>query len=136
MLVTNRSLKLWKIKDSENCTFCDVESETVGHLLWDCTHSKIIWNLLFNWINEKIQVNIPYSKREILLGITNYNMQFLNCLFLVTKQYLYACRCLNEKPNFGSLESKIKYYISVEKYIAIKNGKLDLHQTKWAMLSQ
>ena len=135
VLVTNRSLKLWKIKDSENCTLCNVESETICHLLWDCTHSKLIWNMLFNWINEKTQINITYSKKEVLLGIANYNMQFLNCLFLITKQYLYACRCLDEKPNFGSLESKIKYYISVEKYIAIKNGKVDHHQTKWAMIN-
>ena len=83
VLVTNRSLMLWNINDSENCTFCKAEPETICHLLWDCTHSNEIWNMLFDWIKTKTQIDMPYDKRETLFGITNYNMQFLNCLFFM-----------------------------------------------------
>ena len=37
-LVTNRKLKLWKIKESELCSFCELEVESIDHLLYDCLH--------------------------------------------------------------------------------------------------
>ena len=35
-LITNVQLKRWKIIDSDNCTFCGMEKETVQHLLAYC----------------------------------------------------------------------------------------------------
>ena len=37
-LVTNKTLKQYKIKD-DKCTFCKIESETITHLLYDCSYS-------------------------------------------------------------------------------------------------
>ncbi len=42
-LVTNRKVELWDIKDSDKCSFCELETETISHLLYDCLHIKIFW---------------------------------------------------------------------------------------------
>ena len=74
--------------------------------------------------------NITFSLQEIFLGIHFENFMAFNCIFIICKQYLYACRCLESKPNFQELVTKILYYKNVEKYIATKNGKLQLHNSK------
>ena len=133
ILVTNKSLLLWKLKDSDLCTFCETEIESIYHLLWGCTYSKSLWSKLFEWIQSKTDMNISYSVEEIFFGITMDNMQFLNCLFVITKQYIYSSRCLNIRPNFEQLVSKINYNMAVEKYIAIKNEVIDKHMAKWGL---
>ena len=50
--------------------------------------------------------------------------------------YLYAYQCLESKPNFQELVTKILYYKNVEKYIATKNSKLQLHNNKWAIFKE
>ena len=134
VLVTNKNLRLWKIKESDQCTFCGLECETIKHILWDCMYANRIWEALFNWINNKTNTNIIFTTKDILLGITFDEMVVFNCIFIITKQYIYASKCLDQKPDFNQLLSKIKYQKNVEKYTAMKNNKLQFYENKWSML--
>ena len=58
-----------------------------------------------------------------------------NSIFVIVKQYIYACKCKNDVPNFNILLLNVKYYIAVEKYIASKIDKLPIHYRKWGLLS-
>ena len=43
---SNKKPKLWKIKESELCSFCELEVESIDHLhdlLYHCLHIKIFW---------------------------------------------------------------------------------------------
>ena len=134
VLVTNKSLKLWKIKESDRCTFCGLECETIKHILWDCMYVNRLWETLFNWITDKTNTTITFTVKDILLGITFEEMIAFNCIFIITKQYIYATKCLEQKPDFNQLLSKIQYQKNVEKYIATKNNKLQSYENKWSIL--
>ena len=54
-----------------------------------------------------------------------------NAICLITKQFLYRQRCLKNALNPFDLRHYVKGIQSMEKYIAIKNNKLSLHQSKW-----
>ncbi len=95
-LVTNRKLKLWKIKESEMCSFCELEVESISHLLFDYLHIKIFWFRLKGWLtmktNNRIDFNI--SKIDLILGKSDSDNRLINLAYLVAKQYIYSCRCL------------------------------------------
>ena len=135
ILVTNKSLYEWKIRQSDLCSFCNLEVETLYHLLWDCTIVKELWNNLFRWLEEKTDTNIVFNCKEALLGMENNIFIMYNAIFIISKQYIYSCRCLNKRPNIECLINLIKYHINIEKYIATKNGKLTYHNNKWSLLN-
>ena len=132
-LVTNKSLYEWHLKDTNLCSFCGSQTETIVHLLWDCTVVQSLWKAVFKWINEITSTIITFNRKEILLGIDNNNLMFYNAIFILVKQYIYACRCKNTFLNIHSLIRNIKYYIQIEKYIAVKNGKENYHNRKWSI---
>ena len=54
-----------------------------------------------------------------------------NFLIRAGKQYIHTCKCKNEKVNFKTFIKGFNELYTVEKYIAIKEGKLEKHCKKW-----
>ena len=49
-LPTKKSLKEWKIKNSDLCFYCNLETKTIEHLFWICPIINTTWKvLLINW---------------------------------------------------------------------------------------
>jgi hypothetical protein len=48
IIACNYQLKIWKIKDSDKCDYCD-ESDTIEHFFVTCDKSKIFWNSVLKW---------------------------------------------------------------------------------------
>ena len=59
----------------------------------------------------------------------------INTMILVTKQYIYAACCMNEKIKFTMLLGKVKDIYQVEKELAIQGNRLPTHSKKWAAIS-
>ena len=94
-VITNTHLFKWKIIQADLCTFCEEQPESILHLLVKCKHSQLIWNKLFVKLHTLTGTYIQFTEKEQLVGITNFQYQDLfNLIFIITKQYLYACRCL------------------------------------------
>ncbi len=130
--VTNVKLFKWKIKDTDKCTFCNVQSETILHLFWECQTARHIWNSTVQWYREKTGQIVHLDSKKVIFCKPNSNaLHCLNTIVLITLQYIYASRCLGNIPNFGHLKSKILDAQNIEKYIAIKNDKLKKHDLKW-----
>ena len=135
VLVTNKMLYDWKLIDSNLCSFCNQHTETIFHMLWECTPVQNLWTSLFQWLEQITQVNIRFNKKEILLGIDDATFVMYNAVFILAKHFIYACRCRSLPLNFIALKNNIQYYIQIEKYIAVKNNKLEYHNNKWALLT-
>ncbi len=137
-LVTNRKLVLMELSNNEKCTFCNVESETIEHLLYDCQCCHLIWNRLINLIFLHTGIQLDCTKINVLFGIPlegNFPVkQAINTCLVIAKQYIYACRCLNKMPNFQELIERIKGYRLIEYKIALKHDKIDKHNRKWRSL--
>jgi hypothetical protein len=48
---THLRMKKYNMVDSDSCPRCGL-TETINHLLWECTHSKQIWNLYNKTIGQ------------------------------------------------------------------------------------
>ena len=134
ILVTNKMLNEWKLKDSNSCTFCNLEPETLYHMLWGCNKVQDLWKKLFDWLNEITGIIIPFHIKEVLLGILDEHLMVYNTIFIIAKQFIYSNRCHNRSLYIDSLKRNIKYYYKVEKYIATKNNKLNYHNNKWSLM--
>ena len=73
---------------------------------------------------------------EKILGVREHQLSnFYNAICIVTKQYIYACRCIDIKPSLSVLIEKIRFEKFVEKSIAMRDDQIENWQKKWLLLS-
>ena len=137
LLVFNVHLKRWSIKSSDNCTFCEKETETTMHCLVNCDIVRRLWEGIF----EHIQLNFPdesinITVQNVILGTVHKRAtHVINLIVLLTKRHVYVSRCRQEKPQLNEVVNLITETQDTEWYIAKKTQKLKKHYKKWDSLS-
>ena len=133
-LVTNISLQKWKIIPSGLCSFCGKAPETMIHLFVSCHEVVTLWKDLIEYMEKRFQVVIPHPTAEdIILNrlIPTPKYHAINFLCLLTKQFIYRQRCMKGNIHFCALKRVIIHVESIEKYLAMKNNRLNVHIRKW-----
>ena len=135
-LTTNTSLYKWGISQSPLCTFCNDQPESIFHLFCDCQVTRTLWSQISEYLKNEFKIRtVSLAPENIVLNsIVVPRKSVGNFVCLVTKQYIYAQRCQKNPLSFLQLKSKLKLIQSMEKYIAIKNGKWSVHIKKWRPL--
>ena len=127
-IITNIHLFRWNIKASAECSFCHTEQETLTHLFCECTKIQELWAKIAQYIRKELKVQPNLITTEPIGIITNRIVpkkdHVANFVCLITKQYIYKQRCLEQELNFECLKAQIRRVESIEKYIAIKNNKV------------
>ena len=91
---------------------------TTQHLFWECPEVEKVWKALVKWLSHgHSQISISYENMA-LCNFEGNNASLINTIILVTKQYIYATRCVME-------------YQGIEHRIATKNRKIKKHVAKW-----
>ena len=127
-LITNLNLFRWKIVQSPLCTFCDLETEDIIHLLYECPIVKKLWKNIEMWLKNK-NVNINFTLCEIIFNSFHENV--INLICTIIKQYIYRSRCFKVKPNINETLKIINEIHSIYKNIAIVQNKIKAHEKKW-----
>ena len=129
-LVTNILLQKWNIIPDNKCSFCKNEIESVTHLLSECCEVRKLWMKFLEFVQQKYRIyDVCLSTKTIIVNeISKDNL--VNFLCLVTKQFIYRQRCMGKSIEFSILKNVLYHVECVEKYIAIKNDKLNVHK-KW-----
>ena len=70
ILVTNSILKEMKIIQSNKCSFCDIEKDSILHYLWDCVYSQSFWKDLLICLKDKCRNcdRLRLTKSVVLFG--------------------------------------------------------------------
>ena len=77
-------------------------------------------------------IQVEFTPRNVVLNsIAEPKYGIANFLCLVTKQFIYRCKCQNKKPHFPVWKEEVRKIENIEKYIAVKNKKLRIHERKW-----
>lgn len=136
ILVTNVSLVKFGIKDSDKCSFCGKEKETILHLFVECDKVRPLWSSIQDWLNSKLNLRIPilFSNTDLILGSQRPNFILINFILLLTKQYIYRCKFLKEDISSEALKAIIKYRFHLERQIAIRSKNMQPFFQKWAQL--
>ena len=119
-LTTNKeAFHYFKKVPTDRCTFCKTSQEDIHHILLYCKYTKALWNNLQSFITRKTGVNIQLNDQDRLFGNTHLPFSNLyNHILIITRQYIYACRCLGDTPDFNALLRKIdrEYRIELTTY--------------------
>ena len=135
-LILNKQLFIYKIRDNNKCTFCNVELETACHFFWKCKICSEFWRKTRALILEMVD-NLPAHEMEFNKENMLFNMvhkkpaNIVNFIVLKAKYYLYVTRCKNKKPSIVQFKENLLLIRNIEKYIAIKNNRLAKHEQKW-----
>ena len=132
-IVTNVHLYKWNIKPSNLCTFCSEHEETLLHLFVTCEHVQRLWVKVFEFIREEYHLaQLEINNTNIILSQIGPTVgSIANFICLITKQFIYSQRCLGNSIHFPILRRYIINIQNVEKYVAIKNDRLQYHNKKW-----
>ena len=135
-LITNVHLHKWGLRENDTCTLCGSHPETYVHLFIQCNQSNYLWEYIYDVISHVSSTYVRLDNKEIILGVIDKPCSnFYNHISMLIKQYIYACRCLNKKPNRQVIIEKIKDAKNVELIIARQTDKLGIYTDKWELLS-
>ena len=137
ILPTQKYLYKMKIVNSPTCLFCNIEEDSIVHMLWDCSKVQCFWNKFVEWIKE----NFPHcsqvclSKELIILGKKNgfYSDKVFDLLILIGKYYVYCCKVKNTVPNINVFLHIARRRFKVERQIAISKGVYHKFVTTWSL---
>ena len=89
-LKTNRIVSKFNREVREECTFCQVEIESISHLLYEC---RIVNAFILEVYSIFIPNLIP-AKKDFIFGFRNIPIFSSNNLLIIyTKYYIWKCRC-------------------------------------------
>ena len=119
------------IVDSNRCTFCFLEKETILHTFFDCYEVKNLWLQLYTWLKSNNILLPTLSADTIILGLPDKSFDII---ILATKYYIYLCRCLKQNLSLTGLKAYLRNIYVIERNIAQKNFKMSAHDFKWKAL--
>ena len=134
ILPVNYRLYKWKVKDSDRCSYCFLQKETVEHLFVECTVAITFYKNVQNWA-KSINIILPeLNSYNVLFGITpwNKNNALANHFLLVYKQILFYHK--EKGSNYSLLPhfiNKLNTVVHLERIIAKSKNKLTTHDKKW-----
>ena len=136
-LFLNKHLYIFKLRDTQICSFCNQEDETVIHLFANCYKSKTLWNSLKKFFKDTI--NLPsLTPQSAILGFPQTDHELfliINYLLLLFKYYLYVSRC-SKTISFAALKINIKKAYILEKNLSkYDEKKKRFFLKKWGKVS-
>ena len=121
-----------KIRDTDKCTFCNEEEETIEHLLTTCILP--FWKEVIKWL-KMYSIHENLDELKILFGVLNNNcLDLVNHIILISKQVIYLCRSKKIEPAFDIFLNWIKPVAEIEHNIAQKREALDKYYNEWNYL--
>jgi hypothetical protein len=120
------------IIDSDACSFCKSESESIMHIFVECNNVRQIWIKLRQWLVTCGFLNLePCSDSDIILGMMDMQ-PIVNFAVLITKVVIYRCKVMGRSPAFAAVRAYMKYVMHTEQFIASANDNMDTFYGKWS----
>ena len=118
-LVTNMLRHKWDNRVDKHCTFCQIRQRTVLHLIWTCPIVQSFWKQIQRWLNYMLQIQLHLNPKIVLLnGYEGSEADIMiNLAILITKQYIYACKCQGQRLMLINWANKLYEQESLEMMI-------------------
>ena len=137
ILPTGKYLHLCKLTQSPLCVFCDSHVETLVHLFWGCDFVNSFWKDFVKLLQEKCSHCDRFNlcQELTIFGTTNkiYTDKAIDSMILYAKFFVYKCKLQENRPQLNYFMTELKSRISLEKALAIRNGKMSAFNDKWKL---
>ena len=131
-LATGEWLYRVGITNSNVCTFCSCEKETVEHLFIKCDTTKTFWEKYSEWRYNASRKPENLTMENIMLGISMSELPVEeNLCLLYAKYFIYGCKYREQKPSFSNFIKYLESKHNVEMYIEKKNNQIEEQRKRW-----
>ena len=138
ILLTQASLFRDGLTDLVKCPLCNLESQSLPHLLIMCPVSMTFWDFFTHWWQISFHQHIALSEKVILYGwLQNWssiNSVALNYSLIIAKYHIFASSIRVGTLDFDSFLLCLKDKLCILRTLAIKNKKRDQFKETWAAL--
>ena len=131
--ITFANHRLGKIGYAQNglCTFCEVESETLYHLFYECSFTNQLWNDLASFWFLVSGKRVDLTLQDVLLGKLDAEVNLLNFFITLVKLHIWIGRNHGVTSNLSAFKNLVKAKFRTEKNIATKYNTERNFQDRW-----
>ena len=128
----NDVLVHWGKVSSNVCNLCNLKKQNIQHLMYECDVVKGIWEKVQTFLSNN-SINFQLSFENILFNnvVVGRPAHIASFLVLVTKQYIFRCKCMDQKPSYTELKCEWKKYQQIDSYNSKKCGRERKNACKW-----
>jgi hypothetical protein len=129
---TNVKLQKMNIVQSNLCSLCGAQPETVKHLFFECVNVHQFWDLFkTRWHDIEGEI-IVLTTRIIVFGQNGRNpTPLLNHLLILAKQYIYWCRWKKKQLSFDEFWNRVLYVANIEQRLSKSDKQKHSFEIKW-----
>ena len=133
-IATNDFLHKIGKKESDSCSFCVDDTETLTHLFWNCKFTQIFWKNISQWIIDNLDLtNFSFSPALCLGLVDRISNLLLHHFLLIARHYIYSCKLRNTHPLLPIYIQLITSSMEIEKQVALDNNNLASFRKKWPL---
>ena len=117
-------------------SLCNIEHQTLHHLLINCTITVEFWTLFQEWWHQKTDETITLSTTHILYGWHDRTKHWrvLNYCLLTAKYCIFCASLRGDVPDFQSFLLSVDGKLEILKEIATAKKALPKYYRTWAAL--
>ena len=132
ILVTNRFLYKIKRKETDKCSYCNTESESITHLLFGCEKVNEFWKTLKIWLLNNANISLHLDYKTIIFSACSQALTHF--IIVAAKYYIYKSKFFIKKLSIEGFERYLKIKFLNEQIIAKIHNKTDTFLKKWSNL--
>ena len=114
------------------CEYCETKVQDIKHLLYECKVVKPIWMKLMHEYVTKNNLLVVNLENIVYILVHPKASHAINLIVLITKQYIFWCKCENKTPTITGVKNEINFIYNVELYNARICNKVQYHINKWS----
>ena len=119
---TNEKLLVMGLVQSDLCSMCKSEVDSIEHMLLECQHSMSLWENVSIWIGELGMQDYNLTASRIIIGDLE-NAIAINSIILHTKKVIYNAKKKEQKPSIINVKHEVKHFYYQEKYRQYIKGR-------------
>ena len=115
------------------CYYCNVQKETVIHFFFQCKAAQAILKEICEYLSHTYQIKIcSLTHRKILFNNVDENLfSFVNLIFCITKQMMYALKCMQQKVTASRVIEELEFIHQTEYKRAIVTNNCKRYNLTW-----
>ena len=119
--MTKKELFKFRLVEDEACTLC-LLPDCIEHTFLDRTVTTAFYSKAISWFNHENDIHITLTSKQVtfndvprLTHLTDCLRRRLHLVVIILKHYIYACKCLEKKPNMQEFQRKVILQWQIEK---------------------
>ena len=118
---TNEKLFFMGLVQSNLCSMCKTEVDSIEHMFLGCPHSMELWENVTDWIRELGMPNYILTASRMIIGDLE-NALAINTIILHTKKVIYNAKKQEQIPHILNVKHEVKNLLS-RKISSIHKGQ-------------